>query len=63
MEALEDLLAENTKCLILAHISRECNDYQLVSKLAEARLAELNRQDITFHTATQDIPLDPFCLE
>ena len=63
MEALSDLLAENTKHLVLAHISRECNDYQLVSKLTEARLAELNRQDVAFHVATQDAPLDPICLE
>lgn len=63
MEALDYLLAENTKHLILAHISRDCNDYQLVSNLAEARLAELGRQDITLHTATQDTPLDTICLE
>lgn len=63
MEALEDLLADNTKCLILAHISRDCNDYQLVSNLAKNRRAELNRQDITLHTATQDIPLNTICLE
>ena len=61
MEALSDLLAENTKHLVLAHISRECNDYQLVSKLAEARLAELNR-DIAFHVARQDAPLDTIAL-
>ena len=62
MEALSDLLAENTKYLVLAHISRECNDYQLVSKLAEARLAELNR-DIAFYIARQDAPLDTIALE
>ena len=62
MEALEELLAPNTKHLVLAHISRECNDYQLVSKLAEARLAELNR-DIAFYIARQDAPLDTIALE
>ena len=63
MEALDYLLAENTKHLILAHISHERNDYQLVSKLAEARLAELNRQDISFCLASQSDPLDTICIE
>ena len=60
-KALTDLLSENTKHLVLAHISRECNDYQLVSQLAEARLAELKR-DIAFHVARQDAPLDTIAL-
>lgn len=63
MEALEDLLAENTKYLILAHISRDCNDYQLVSNLAKKRLAELNRQDISFCPALQSDPLDTIHIE
>jgi len=63
MIALGELLAPNTKHLVLAHISRECNDYSLVSELAEARLAELNRQDIAFHLAQQDSPLNTFRLE
>ena len=62
MEALSDLLAENTKHLVLAHISRECNDYQLVSKLAEARLAELHRRDIALRLARRDAPLDTIAL-
>ena len=63
MDALGCLLAENTKHLIFAHISQECNDYKLVSKLAEARLAELNRQDVAFRIATQDTPFETICLE
>ena len=63
MEALEELLAPNTKHLVLAHISRECNTPELVASLTEARLAELHRQDVAFHLARQDAPLEPFCLE
>ena len=63
MEALEELLPPNTKHLILAHISRECDDYQLVANLTEARLAELHRQDIAFCLASQSDPLKTFCLE
>jgi phosphoribosyl 1,2-cyclic phosphodiesterase len=63
MEALEELLAPNTKHLILAHISRECNTPELVASLAEARLAELNREDVSFRLAAQDAPLKTFALE
>ena len=63
MKALEELLAPNTKHLILAHISRQCNDRSLVAELAEARLAELNRQDVMFCAASRDTPLDTICLE
>ena len=63
MAALEELLAPKTKHLVLAHISRECNTPELVASLTEARLAELHRQDIAFHLAKQDTPLDIFCLE
>lgn len=63
MIALEELLAPNTKHLILAHISGECNDPEILKPLAEARLAELNRQDISFCLASQSDPLDTICIE
>ena len=63
MEALEELLAPNTKHLVLAHISRECNAPELVASLAEARLAELHRQDVALRLARRDAPLDTFRLE
>ncbi len=63
MKALEELLAPNTKHLILAHISQQCNDCSLVACLAEARLAELHRQDVVFRTARRDAPLDTIRLE
>lgn len=63
MIALEELLAPNTKHLILAHISGECNDPEILKPLAEARLAELDRQDISFCLASQTDPLDTICIE
>ena len=62
MEALEELLAPNTKYLVLAHISQDCNDRELVAGLAEARLAELHRRDIALRLARRDAPLDTIAL-
>lgn len=63
MKALEELLSENTRYLIFAHISHDCNDPGLVESLAKARLAELHREDVAFFLASRDAPLDTFCLE
>ena len=63
MIALGELLSPNTKHLILAHISGECNDPEILKPLAETRLAELNRQDVAFHLAQQDAPFETFSLE
>ena len=63
MEALEELLAPETKHLVLAHISRECNTPEQVASLTEARLAELHRQDVALRLACRDAPLDTFRLE
>ena len=63
MAALADLLAPNTHDLVFAHLSRDCNDPGLVAELAESRLAELRRQDISFRVASQFEPLETFWLE
>ena len=63
MEALEELLAPNMKYLVLAHISQDCNDRELVAGLAEARLAELHRRDIALRLARRDAPLETIALE
>ena len=63
MIVLEDLLAPNTKHLILAYISAECNEPGILAPLAEARLTELNRQDVSFCLASQSDPLDTICIE
>ena len=63
MEALAELLAPNTKYLVLAHISQDCNDRELVANLTEARLAELHRRDVAFRLARRDVPLETIALE
>jgi len=63
MEALAELLAPNTRRLVFAHLSQECNDPSLVASLAESRLAELNRTDVSFRIASQSDPLETFWLE
>ena len=63
MEALAELLSPNTRSVVFAHLSQECNDPGLVAELAESRLAELRRQDISFHIASQFEPLETLWLE
>ena len=63
MEALAELLSPNTRNLVFAHLSQECNDPGLVAELAESRLAELRRQDVAFRIASQFEPLETFWLE
>ena len=63
MEALAELLSPNTRRLVFAHLSQECNDPSLVASLAESRLAELNRTDVSFRIASQSDPLETFWLE
>lgn len=57
-DLLAKLLAPQTKHLILAHISRECNTYDLAMDAATRKLAELNRQDVMLQVARQDSPLN-----
>ena len=63
MEALAELLSPNTRRLVFAHLSQECNDPSLVASLAESRLAELHRTDVSFCIASQFDPLETFWLE
>ncbi len=57
-ELLGRLLTPQTRHLILAHISRECNTYELAAETARHKLEELHRQDIIPLVARQDCPLD-----
>ena len=63
MEALSELLSPNTRRLVFAHLSQECNDPSRVAELAESRLHELRREDVSFHIASQFDPLETFWLE
>ncbi len=55
-EALERILTERTRALILVHLSRDCNDYEIVEKTARRKLADMKREDILLEIAT-DAPL------
>lgn len=57
MEALESLLTPETRFLILAHLSMECNSGELVARLALERLAKLRRTDILLLIAEQAKPI------
>ena len=57
INAMEQLLHEKTKHLVLYHLSDECNCRDIVANLASAKLAELKREDINMQIAAQDLPL------
>ena len=57
LDAFSELLTEHTRNLILAHLSGECNNFELLRKLALDRLANLERRGILLEIARQDTPL------
>ena len=61
--ALADILTPRTKLLLLAHVSRECNDPELVRECTAAQLARLRRSDLPFEVLTQDAPCGPFAFD
>ena len=61
--ALDDVISPRTKLLLLAHVSRECNDPDLVRECTAAELAKLHRSDLPFEVLTQDCPCGPFTIE
>ena len=63
MDALEELLSPNTRSLVFAHLSQECNDPSRVASLAGSRLDELHRTDVSFQIASQFDPLETIWLE
>ena len=62
MAALEELLTPECRSVVLAHISSECNNCELLADMAEKTLQNLGRTDILLHIAKQDSPLDTFWL-
>ena len=62
IKALDRLLTPRSKALFLAHISGECNEYDLVKKLAGEKLCAMNRNDIELvipeqHSITRTVSL------
>ena len=60
--ALEKLLSSRTRLLMLCHVSRDCNDYQMVESLFRQRLINMGREDIHLAVARQDEITGPFHL-
>ena len=55
-ECLKELLGPRTRALLLAHISSECNDRQLLKEIIDQELNRLKRQDIQMRLLYQDDP-------
>ncbi len=60
MEALDDILSDNTRYLLFAHLSSECNDRGIVEAMAEERLDYLARCDIIHRVANASQPTETF---
>lgn len=57
LTALDEIITEKTKSLILSHLSEECNCSELVQKIGQQKLAEMERTDILLRVAQQNEPL------
>ena len=57
INALNELLHPRTRHLVLYHLSGECNCPDKVANLAAAKLASLNRTDISCQIAAQHAPM------
>ena len=55
-ECLPELLGPRTRSLLLAHISGECNNHELLSSIIHQRLTEIDRCDIDWRLLRQDDP-------
>lgn len=53
-EALEKIVTDETKNIFLVHLSRDCNDFELVKKTARQKLADIGREDILLQIATEN---------
>ena len=58
IDALGELAGDRTKHVFLCHLSDDCNDRSIVAELAAAKLAEINRNDISLKIAEQNTPLE-----
>jgi len=55
-EALGEILGPRTRSLLLAHISSECNDRNILQSLIGQQLGMLERHDINWRLLEQDAP-------
>jgi len=61
-EAFPKIITEETKHVFLVHLSRECNNYEIVEKTARQKLADMRRENILLKIATQE-PLSTIYIE
>ena len=61
--ALEQLVTERTRLLLLAHISRECNKPEIALSACRDELEHIGRDDIRVVPLAQESPSGPFELE
>lgn len=57
LDLLRQVLHAETRHVVLAHASEECNCYDLVKKGSEDTLRQMGRLDVGLHVARQDEPL------
>ncbi|HJO92337.1 MAG TPA: MBL fold metallo-hydrolase [Victivallales bacterium] len=62
INALEELITEETDKVLLGHISSECNNTELVRTMAEAKLSNIKRKDIDLSLMKQNKPLQPILI-
>jgi len=55
-QCLREVLGPRTRSLLLAHISSECNNRELLHSVIEQELAALERTDIQWRLLEQDVP-------
>ena len=52
-ELLPELLGERTALLLLAHVSRECNDPAMIRQICAETLQKISRSDLHFEVLQQ----------
>lgn len=62
-QLLERIVGPNTRHVVLAHISQECNTYEKAFENADETLTRLNRRDIILTVAKQDAPHETIWME
>lgn len=61
-ELLAEVLDDEVELLLLAHVSRECNDYGKLAEFCAGKLKELKRDKCRFEVLMQDEPSEKFTI-
>ena len=60
---LRTLLSAKTQLLLLAHVSRECNDREIIRECCECVLQEIQLPELKYDILSQDEPSARFCIK